>query len=235
MNGTTLIRALALLVALACASCTNVSPTAKLVFDDALPPVAAQYRSHISDHGKELFVTHWRIWRQDNRIEREDIRQQTGEIWQRDGETLFHSQLFHADKRGIEYQPGDLKLVGADTRWTPTAWIVNPQLLQKLTVTSERVRDGVTYRRYTGRHADWEWDITLRLDVMLPQSVERKRDHFVERIELREVHAFAQAPWQPTPSRDYAMIDFADLGDHERDHFVIRLQAASHAGTAHQH
>jgi hypothetical protein len=70
---------------------------------------------------------------------------------------------------------------------------------------------------------------------MLPQSIERKRDQRVERIQLKEVHALAKAPWQPTPSRDYGMIDFADLGDHERDPFVIRLQAASHAGIAHQH
>ena len=40
----------------------------------------------------------------------------------------------------------------------------------------------------------------------------------------------AQAPWQPALSRDYGMLDIADLGDHERDLFVIRLQAAAQVG-----
>lgn len=228
-------RALALMCILSFAACTKVPTVTEIAFDADLPTVAAQYRTEVREHGKTVSTTDWRLWREDNRVEREDVRQRTGEIWQRDGATLFHSQIYHGDKRGIEYQPGDLDLIGASAQWAQQALIVSPELLQKLAVVSERHRDGVTYRRYKGQYADAQWDITLRLDVMLPQSIERKHDKRIERIQLHEVHPLAQAPWQPTPSRDYGMIDFADLGDHERDPFVIRLQASSHADVAHQH
>jgi hypothetical protein len=106
-------------------------------------------------------------------------------------------------------------------------------LLQNLRVESTRERDGVPLRRYKGEFGGAHWDITLRLDMMVPQHIERKQGSLVERIDLKEIHLFTQAPWQPTPSRDYGMIDFADLGDHERDPFVVLLQ--SRAGVSHGH
>ena len=207
----------------------------RIGFDGTLPAVAAQYRTEVRQKGMESVVVDWRFWREDDRIERENLRDRSGEVWQRDGTTLFHSRLYHAQQRGIDYQPGDLGMMGAVPQWAQQAWIVSPELLQKLTVHSSRERDGVVYQRYKGVYGDSTWDITLRLDSMLPQSIERRQGERIERIDLREVHALAAAPWQPTPSRDYGMIDFADLGDHERDPFVIGLQAAAGAAHAHNH
>jgi hypothetical protein len=212
--------------------CATPVSVPEIAFDDAVPAVAAQYRTEVREHGKTVHTTDWRIWREAERVERENLQEQTGEIWQRDGASLFHTQLYHADKRGIEYQPGDLRMSGLTSRWSQHAWIVNPDLLRHLNVESSREKDGMTLRRYKGIYGDAQWDITLRLDAMLPQRIERKQGARIERIELRELHALAQAPWQPTSSRDYGCIDFADLGDHERDPFVIRLQSL---GAAHAH
>ena len=206
------------------------------VFDGALPTIAAQYRTQVREDGRTVQSVDWRLWRDVNRIEREDLQGGTGEIWQRDGATLFHSRLYHAHQRGIEYQPGDLGMLGASPHWMQQAWIVNPEVIRHLSLHSVRERQGVGYRRYTGEYAGADWDVTLRLDSMIPQSIERRQAERVERIELHEVHPLAAAPWQPTPSRDYGMIDFADLGDHERDPFVIGLQAhADGMGHGHRH
>jgi hypothetical protein len=48
-----------------------------------------------------------------------------------------------------------------------------------------------------------------------------------------EAHPLAVTPWQPTPSEGYGVLDFADLGDNERDPFVVRVQA--HMGVGHGH
>lgn len=223
----------ALTVLQACATMPSASLPAP-AFDAALPAVAAQYRTEVRAAHAPSHASEWRFWRSGDRIERENLAERTGELWQRDGATLFHTKLYHADRRGIEFQPGDMALLGAQPAWLQQAWIINPEVFGHLEQVSAGERKGIAYRRYKGTFAGAHWDVTLRMDLMLPQLIERRQGERIERIELREVYALAQAPWQPTPSRDYGMIDFADLGDHERDPFVLRLQATV-GGHAHQH
>lgn len=215
------------------AGCATTQPVQPLDFDRTLPHAAAEYRTEVAEEGAPATSSRWRIWRDTDRIERENLDAQRGEVWQRDGNVVFHSQIWHAYQRGIEFQSGDLGMVGGTPDWTQQAWIVSPQLLQSLPVVSEKSRDGVTYRRYRGRHADADWDITMRLDYLLPVSIKRSQPKHVERIELVEAHELSQAPWQPTPSREYEMIDFADLGDRERDPYIQQMLAE--AGHAHAH
>jgi hypothetical protein len=73
--------------------------------------VAAAFRTRI-DHDGNSEVAEWRYWRSANRVQRDDLQSQTGEIWQRDGATVFHTLLFHADRRGVEFEQADLRMTG---------------------------------------------------------------------------------------------------------------------------
>jgi hypothetical protein len=204
------------------------------VADDALPPVAAQYRTTVSrDH--KTAASEWRYWRNANSVQREDLADRTGDLWQRDGATLFHTLLFHEDRRGIEFEQVDLQMAGANMSWAQQAQIVSPDLLAKLKLVKSGWQRDIPYRDYAGTIGDVRWRVRMRIDLQLPIRVEQHAAHDTLRIELLEAHALAAAPWQPTPATGYGMVDFADLGDHERDPFVLRVQAHLGVGHGHEH
>jgi hypothetical protein len=218
---------------LALAGCASTAPIVpEPVEEAALPQVAAQYRTQVS-HDRKTIVSDWRYWRSVNRVLREDLKDRTGDLWQRDGATLFHTLLFHEEKRGIEFEQVDLQMTGGMTPWSQQAQIVSAEVLQKLKVMKSGWRGEVPYRDYAGEIAGVHWRVRMRVDMALPLFVEQRTAHDRLRIELVEAYALSDAPWQPTSSEGYGLLDFADLGDHERDPFVLRVQG--HLGSAHEH
>lgn len=205
----------------------------------ALPAAAAEYvttRHSRGDRGASE-ATQWRLWRSTDRVTTENLSARTSEVWQRDGSALFHQQLYHEDRRGIEFQPGDLQLLSAgEPSWPKQCLALDPQLLTQLTLDKQGWtggHDSYPYRRYTGQIEGFGWTVILRIDLMVPALVERKRPGFVERTELKAAYPLVSAPWQPTGSDDYELIDFADLGDREDDPFVVKVERS--LGHSHAH
>jgi hypothetical protein len=198
-----------------------------------LPPVAAEYRSTLRVGDAPEQSTTWRFWRQADRIEREDMQNGTGEIWQRDGATTFLTRIYHGDRKGIEYRSDDLQILGASPQWRQLSLLVPPELLESLAVVEPEWRDGVPVRRHRSQAAGTTWDITFRTDLMLPVEVTRTRDGRSERLELLQATSLGDAPWQPGTIEGYEIIDYADLGDRERDPFVMRISAEEGHGHAH--
>ena len=216
---------LAALAVLLLAGCGDSRPVPSLDFSRA-PPVAAEFRTRAQTVDRNATSAQWRLWRGPDRIERESPEARTGDLWVRDGATLFHTRLYHADRRGIEYRSEDLQLLGPTPEWMTLATLLDPRLLDTLQEKSSGWRDDYPYRRYTGESGGFEWDITVRTDQMLPVSIERSGpDRAVQTIELLQSFEASAAPWQPTDSIEYDIIDFADLGDYERDPFVMRIKA----------
>jgi hypothetical protein len=106
-------------------------------------------------------------------------------------------------------------------------------VLTALTVRRSAWRDGHPLRQYAGAVDGTHWDITLRVDVMLPVTIERRQPGLSERTELIEVYALDAAPWQPTPTDAYPLIDYADLGDMAADPFVQKVQKLTGSGHVH--
>ncbi len=197
-------------------------------------PVAAAYRTLVR-HDREEDVTQWRLWRSADRVTREWLRDHTAEVWQRDGATLFRTVLFHDERRGIEFEPADLQMTGAAASWSQQTQLVSPALLRSLRAGKSGWREGVPWREFTGEREGMRWRVRLRMDLMIPMLVEQTTGKQLTRITLLEAYPLTQAPWQPTPYDNYGMLDFADLGDHERDPFVLRAQARMGLGHGHAH
>lgn len=222
-----------------CAAAANADPRSHPALDSALakppPAIAAQFRQEVFEHDQRLAAEEWRLWRDHDRLVSERPASGTGEVWQRDGQSLIVTRLFHAHRRGVEYQPGDMGLIDAAPGWQRQALVVDPEVLRRLSEDASAGDQGAPRLRYSGVIEGARWEITLRPDLMLPTQLSVQRGERLERITLVDAHALADAPWQPTPSRDYEMIDFADLGDRERDPFVIALQAAEGGAHGHAH
>jgi hypothetical protein len=221
---------------LALAACGGRSPVPQLDLAQSPPPVAAEFRTTVESAQGSKSSARWRFWRSHDRIERENPAAQSGDLWVRDDRTLFHTRLYHADRRGIEYRSEDLQILNASPDWAALATLLDPRLVGALHERESGWRDGFPYRRYAGTIGDVAWDITVRTDQVLPTRIERRSaDQQVETVELLRSFEFGRSPWQATASADYDILDYADLGDHERDPFVMRIQAQEGGGHLHGH
>ncbi|OAI27806.1 MULTISPECIES: hypothetical protein [Methylomonas] len=198
-----------------------------------LPPAAAEYKTtltadtaghqHDSSDAAAAAVV-WRFWRDGRQIVMERPQLGLGELWQRDGKALIHRKLYHNDRRAIEFQEDDLKMLGNKPAWQKLALLVDPAVLARLAVGGEEWLDGKPVREYRGTAAGAEWHVVIRLDLGLPVLIERTADGTAEHTELLNAYPLSGAPWQPTASETYEIIDYADLGDKEYDPFVIKVQ-----------
>ncbi len=219
---------------LALAGCAqrDGTPAAALDFTGPLPAIAAQYRTIVIRDGVEQSVE-WRFWRDERHLVTEYPAQHTGSERQRDGSVVFHRQLFHEERRGIETQLDDAPVAGRTSYWTQQALLIDPRLLGALHDRGTHKEGGHTLRHYEGGVYGVNWRVQLRADTLIPALIERREAGTVERIELLALHPLSQAPWQPTPAGNYQFIDHIDLGDMEYDPFVQKVQ--KHSAVAHTH
>jgi hypothetical protein len=199
---------------------------------EELPKVAAEYMTTREgmEHGHEHHdavadnVT-WRFWRNGQQIVIERPQLGLGELWQRDGKTLIHRKLYHADRRAIEFQEDDLRMLETQPSWQKLALLVDLKVLEQLGAGNMEWSDHHPIREYQGKIGDSQWHIVMRMDLGLPVLIEREQDGVSDHTELLNAYELNAAPWQPTPTNGYDIIDYADLGDKEYDPFVIKVQA----------
>ncbi|MDB6060041.1 MAG: hypothetical protein JWM78_144 [Verrucomicrobiaceae bacterium] len=101
-----------------------------------LPPIAAQYstqREFISAGGSNAQAKiEWRLFRDNDSVEIEDLATQTGELWQHDGTTLFFRKLFHHEQRAVEYRMDDFAVLEIKPNWPQPALLIDPKILLAL-------------------------------------------------------------------------------------------------------
>ncbi len=233
----------ALLLVTACSSNPAQHEGAEKIVDlssENLPRVAAEYvtmhegEEHEHEH-RTTDADHvtWRFWRDGQQIVIERPQLELGELWQRDGKTVIHRKLYHADQRAIEFQEDDLRMLGAKPSWQKLALLVDPKILDQLSAGDLEWPDNHPVREYRGKIGDSQWHIVMRMDLGLPILVEREHDGVSEHTELLNAYELTKSPWQPAQTNDYDIIDYADLGDKEYDPFVIKVQAQM--GHEHHH
>lgn len=238
----------ALVVVLAgCAAQQAVSP---LDLDVAPPEIAAQYTTrHIAfetDHGhraevhadeSSASVVDWRIFRGTNRIDIDNLSAHTGETWQRDGKVLIMRKLFHDDRNAIEYQMDDFSVLAMKPSWRKQALLIDPALLSQLTPVGERWIDGHPARTYRGSLGAQKIEIIWLVDINLPQSIVRSDSagDLIEQTTLVALQPLTGQRWTCRCGEGYEIIDYADLGDRERDQFVMRVQSQLPGGNVHRH
>jgi len=218
----------------ACSSApVNHSATTKIIdlSSASLPNVAAEFTTtrdgeeHEHEHESHADNVTWRFWRDSQKITIERPQLGMGELWQRDGQSVIHRKLYHVDKRAIEFQDDDLRMLEITSSWQKLALLLDQKLLAQLTAGDLEWSDGYPTREYQGKVAETQWHIVIRMDLGIPMLIERQHEGFSERTELLNAYALSAAPWQPTATTGYDIIDFADLGDKEYDPFVIKVQA----------
>jgi hypothetical protein len=213
-----------------------------------LPDIAAEYvttRRHIHNEKTQVIekgkaepeesMVSWHFFRQQNRIDIDNITARTGEVWLRDGKTLIMRQLFHDDRKGVEYLTDDFAVLGMKPSWDRQALLLDPHTLQQLPETGAYWLDGYPVRSYRGKVDGQQLEIIWRVDNNIPYSITRLHDDEKEITRLQASYPLSQSPWQYNNGEDYELMDYTDLGDRERDPFVIKIQSQLPGGDVHHH
>lgn len=239
-----------LAVVLLLGACAQQPPVPPLNLQAALPDVSARYSTERHraqdehDHHDSTqdgmqdrdIENEWLFWRSTQRIEVSVPRQHTGEVWLKDSNTLFYQKLFHADHKIVEYQREDLGALNVKVNWQTNAMMIDPAVLQQLSVTGEDWIDGHPALELKGIVDGIEYEVVWLVDVNLPYMLEKHDARGNrERTQLQTLHSAADTTLPAPDSRDYEIIDYADLGDRERDPFVLKIQHHLLGGHAHSH
>jgi hypothetical protein len=185
-------------------------------------------------------VSDWYFWRSQNRVEIRDVTQDVGEIWRRDSKNrLSFIYIEPTHKRGIEYNDTDLRMINHKRSWDRLATIVSPAEMEKLSLSSETELFGHKAQRYSGKidnrtvEVVWVPDIQMTVKVM---------NTYPDRQETTELKSFLTkqdgvAATSDNQLSDYALVDFADLGDMETKESMAWLKQAAMApgNETHEH
>jgi hypothetical protein len=201
------------------------------------PPLAARYQAQA---GKR--VSDWYLLRDANRVVIYDAASGQAKIWEKDarGEVEF-SRVFTADRRVVEYAPGEVKARGPVPDWNSIASILAPRDLAKLRKAGERKVLGRTATILTGTADGSKVQVWWLPQERLPAMVQQGQGSKAVRLVLRELRPQAASEWnwaEPATLAAYARLDAADLGDMEYDPFVqkvLRLDGHSHGHEGHGH
>jgi hypothetical protein len=204
-----------------------------------LPAVACVFELSVfsEEQNPILPPRQWYLWRQSERVERQDIQQGESDIWQRgrDGQ-VFYERVFHRDRRIIEFVPGDLRALQKYPDWQKLLHVIDPAWLrEKLQPTGTTTVLGRQAQRYQGRVEAIEVEVLWLEAEQLPALVRQKYPQREEVLRLRELYPLPHAPWPRANTEHYRRIDYADLGDMHNDPWVRRMQQGEQRIPMHRH
>lgn len=174
----------------------------------------------------------WYFWRDENRVEIRNATQDVGEIWRRENKTrLSFVYIEPAHKRGIEYNDTDLRMINHKRSWDRLASIVSVEEIAKLSSVGETEILGHKAQRYSGKIDKRTVEVVWIPDLQLTAKVVNT---YPDRQVTTELKSFLTKQDDVVATSDdqlsnYALVDFADLGDMETKESMAWLKQATMA------
>lgn len=220
-----------------CSTTPNTLTHYQPVNPQQLRPIAAEFVTTTSIKGHSPVTNIWRIQRDSQRVELVRLDSQIGEIWSKTSQDLwFYQKAFSEDKQVIEYSPSDLAALGVQPQWLPIALAVDPKVLESLGNGKQgKTIHGFKTQRFKGKFQDAHYEITWIPELALAALVKYSKDEMSSVTEVKIPYPLAESPWTPLDVGRYRLIDYSDLGDMERDPFVVKAQSQLPGGHSHAH
>jgi len=177
----------------------------------------------------------WRFTREKDRLQIDNLSANTSEIWIRDGNAVFMLKAFHQDKRSVEYRSDDFAVLNIEPKWDKQALLLDPALFQQLKEINSGWVGKVPVRYYKGTVGNQQIEVEWRVDLDLPARIKRTSPDLDEETLLQNASDLSQAAWKPRDTGHYVVTDYADIGDMERDPFIMKVQSQLLGGDVHHH
>ncbi|HEX7762400.1 MAG TPA: hypothetical protein VF433_02135 [Cellvibrio sp.] len=197
-----------------------------------LPPLVAEF---VTTTSGSTVVKRAKLVRSVGVIEWFYLANNTGERWIKTTNDLwFYSKIFHTDRQIIEYSPVDLNLLGIHQQWQ--AFAINPDILHALTpIRHAPDFHGWQSVLYAGEVNGVIYEILWLPQVSLAARVTAIQGKQKTMTEAARLHVNENAPISLSDTSRYRTIEYTDLGDMERDPFVLKIQheLLDHHGHSH--
>lgn len=202
--------------------CDELTEPVPIINPQNLPPLAAEFVTTIS--GDNASVNSARLVRTTEAVEWLYLTSNTSELWTKTSNDLwFYSKVFHADRQVIEYSPVDLNLLGIHQQWQQFA--INPDILKFATSTKPAADfRGWQSVIYTGEQEGTTYEVLWLPQLSIAARVIAKHGKQKTVTEIRELFVNQQTPFTFSDITHYRTIEYTDLGDMERDPFVMKIQ-----------
>lgn len=172
------------------------------------------------------------LWRNGLQVAYEYPEPGITDLWERTANgRLRLVRHFDKHERGIEYQPGEIRLSVKTDAWILKRQLISNELIESMELEKAWGEDCDRVEVYTRDHGEkrlvLEWLPVLELAKKFTmESPEGQRLWSLEKIVTdggRVAREFAER-------EGYRMTDYADIGDHESDPFFLRMMNLGYIG-----
>lgn len=188
--------------------------------------VGAKYKIISNTHSNSDKISYMTLWRNGNQVAHEYENTHITEIWERTkNDKLRMVRHFDQHKRGIEYEPNEIKIQHSDDDWQLKKHLVTQSLINSMSLTSTHNEGCEILQQHVkensnNEHMSLEWLPQQKLVKKL--STHSKKEHVI--WELVSVIKDQGKVKQLFRSRSaYMMTDYADIGDNESDPFLMKM------------
>lgn len=224
-------------ISVGCASHRSDEFPYQAVNFNALPEIAVEYQSFVIKNKSKGDLQVWRLLRDNERIEIQYPNTGISDVWSQTSRNLwFYEKFFHEDKQIIQYSPVDLKVLEVTPPWSSLALAIDPKILQSIgTGRSATPLNGWNRQIFKGNHNQAAYEIEWLPELGLAVYVTRTLAGVTTVTEASKIFLKAEAPWDIHDITAYRLIDYSDLGDMERDPFVLKVQGQVLGAHDHAH
>ena len=170
-------------------------------------------------------VRHFAIWRSERQIAHEHSDSHLTELWEKGASERMRLVLyFEEDQRGIEYQPGEEGLESSAEAWYIKSHLIGADMLAGMDKTGDSGHGCDLAEVYEHEKDGQKVRIEWLPAVQLVKTAEWETSQGKTELRLEDtVSDPAQVKAVFARLSDYQTTDFADIGDHESDPFLLKM------------
>lgn len=187
--------------------------------------IGAKYSITTANDGKGATTRFMKLWRYNQQVAHEYLNGNITEVWGKTSNGGLHLvRYFDRDQRGIEYQPGEIKISGTKNVWEIKQQLISSELISNMLLQATEGKGCNKTERYklktTNREIQLQWQTNRRLIKSYSEETEHQKVTW-ELIEIVSVPEqiknvfFSRTGFQTT--------DYADVGDNESDPFLMQM------------
>ena len=209
---------------------------------EALPRLDARFEtSQCELPCKHPVKREWLMLREAGQVELRDVNASNSDLWQWHDGSLDYVYLMHGEKRAIDYNSIDLRLLGLgadEGKWQSLTTLVTARELASLAKKPGQPYDSMPSEIYQGKLNGIDTQVTWIPALQIPLQVEYRYPNRIVTVKLVQRYQ-GKLPVEKTTARqlqDYQHVDFVDIGDMEHDKQAVAwLSLAKDAPGVHVH